>query len=1363
MKTCKSRSRCLILLVASLHFAHAHYVPCTIGPPHQTISNTTAVPSGTDFDIEKPQSTNVGATAHSTLPTTVVLDTTSNIESTDGIDTKTVENVVSGNYNTVDTMDIDTSTSIDTGTEVDVASPTETTSNSQRTTGIDTPTTAASVDSGTDVDVTLEIDIEDLQRPVIDDTSIKPYVVPTKTGSTSKQPTDIPFTTSIDTTPKIDIDNPRLKTTASIETTTVKLNVITTTTVGTSRPTTDFPSKFESTTGIDTAASTDIENLNDIEITFGIGTTTRPKKPGRMMSKPTTASTPLELENTFSIDTAPTTEIVLPTDRLETTAGIDATITTTPGIDSDLVSTSHTDTINPTEFESTLRPFTSTAPKETSIPPLTSPTIPPNLYSPVFYEDVYYSEVYEYGPLGTILRTVQALDWDQGGAGNITYSISSGADDEDGWEDFAVHPVTGVVFVVGELDRETKGAYMIELTATDQGMPPRSAVAQLQVTVLDVNDNRPLFEKPGYEAVIDEDAHPMSRVLHVTATDKDSGTNGAVMYMLSGHHSNTFSIDHRSGLIRTRRSLDRERIAQYTVKVIATDHLFVTVVEVLVRVGDVNDNAPKFPSPIIHLNVTENNLPFGPIGKVTATDADEGPNAQVSYAFVQQRASQTRQRFQIERGTGIVHTLYRFDREQRSEYEAIVRASSGRLFTDASLVIHILDLNDNPPTVPSTQELFYNFHAGFRGCHIIGKVGALDKDIGDSLKFRLLEENNNFAGGEGRRKASSSSSDRSTVVLGMSFALDENTGIIRACHRRSSTYSSPSAKQLAIEVSDGLHNVTCSYTMYLLPVDDQSLNHGMSLRLRIRSDVETFLSRYRDFVSALTGVFKTTENFVTLMVRGGLARSPIGVSESPLVLRAFLAVRRRDGTVLAPDEVRSLLYLESEQLRRFADIIPDPVRPQCRLVPTLVAGEASVVTEVALGLSYTAFNVSFRMSCGTPLCGASVCSEFEECVRQVVDEYQEEQFSCRCLFPGNTNCQPPFPAGNCSEAVCNHHGSCAVDNSGWVDCLCRDQGRYDGPRCQMTTRSFTDGSFLAFMPLGRLSREFHISLRFKTLKSNGLLLYNGQLGGMRGESVALQIVGGRLHFSRSGRLDAHASAAGSSASIARNVSDGVWHDVHINHSGGSVLMGIDNCTLTAAAWNVTSASPSCLGIGVQRKTPRAKFLNLNGPLFLGGLPPFVTANHVTSAHFEGCLNDVRFNSALLDFSTRLKNVGTTPRCSDKNDLRETVTTNAKVPRAVRSLSVRPRTRSLVVKWILPKDKSGQVTGFKISYVEVNENDDPLSVTRTIFINSASEKGFTIERLTPGTRYRVDVRALSAAGLGHPSTDFAVTKNSKPKK
>jgi cadherin EGF LAG seven-pass G-type receptor 1 len=67
----------------------------------------------------------------------------------------------------------------------------------------------------------------------------------------------------------------------------------------------------------------------------------------------------------------------------------------------------------------------------------------------------------------------------------------------------------------------TFGSCKLQVLAVDGGKPPKSATANVVITVQDVNDNDPVFEPKLYEAVVSEDDPPGTPVASVTATDRD--------------------------------------------------------------------------------------------------------------------------------------------------------------------------------------------------------------------------------------------------------------------------------------------------------------------------------------------------------------------------------------------------------------------------------------------------------------------------------------------------------------------------------------------------------------------------------------------------------------------------------------------------------------------------------------------------------------------------------------------------------------------------------------------------------------------------------------------------------------------------
>ncbi|KAL1261564.1 hypothetical protein QQF64_006829, partial [Cirrhinus molitorella] len=91
------------------------------------------------------------------------------------------------------------------------------------------------------------------------------------------------------------------------------------------------------------------------------------------------------------------------------------------------------------------------------------------------------------------------------------------------------------------------------LTAVDGGTPPRSGTVAIHVTVLDANDNAPVFSQAIYKVSLPENSPTDTVVVRVSATDADEGQNGEVTYefnRISDKAKNLFSLDSNTGVIR---------------------------------------------------------------------------------------------------------------------------------------------------------------------------------------------------------------------------------------------------------------------------------------------------------------------------------------------------------------------------------------------------------------------------------------------------------------------------------------------------------------------------------------------------------------------------------------------------------------------------------------------------------------------------------------------------------------------------------------------------------------------------------------------------------------------------------------------
>jgi len=144
-----------------------------------------------------------------------------------------------------------------------------------------------------------------------------------------------------------------------------------------------------------------------------------------------------------------------------------------------------------------------------------------------------------------VLQIVQvtALDGDSGNNARVTYRISSG----DGGGSLDVHPSTGWVYVKGPLDRETQDTYELTVVASDNGSPgPLAATVVVVVTVADVNDNDPEFDREHYEFHVEENRPAGTAFGAVSATDRDAGDNALLRYSLIPSNS-SFNINLYSG------------------------------------------------------------------------------------------------------------------------------------------------------------------------------------------------------------------------------------------------------------------------------------------------------------------------------------------------------------------------------------------------------------------------------------------------------------------------------------------------------------------------------------------------------------------------------------------------------------------------------------------------------------------------------------------------------------------------------------------------------------------------------------------------------------------------------------------------
>ena len=127
------------------------------------------------------------------------------------------------------------------------------------------------------------------------------------------------------------------------------------------------------------------------------------------------------------------------------------------------------------------------------------------------------------------------------------------------------------LFHCRNFDREKKASYTFEVYAIDGGRyGPRTAEAQIEITILDINDNAPVFDQIPYRVNTSQNQGSGQFVTKVIATDADFNMNGDVRYSFSTS-SVYFDIDSPSGIITTRQQLGSAAVGMHRLEIVATD------------------------------------------------------------------------------------------------------------------------------------------------------------------------------------------------------------------------------------------------------------------------------------------------------------------------------------------------------------------------------------------------------------------------------------------------------------------------------------------------------------------------------------------------------------------------------------------------------------------------------------------------------------------------------------------------------------------------------------------------------------------------------------------------------------------------
>ena len=398
---------------------------------------------------------------------------------------------------------------------------------------------------------------------------------------------------------------------------------------------------------------------------------------------------------------------------------------------------------------------------------------------PVFSNPSYTSQVVENAAVGTYVLTLVATDPD---TESIQYQLRGLAEGK-----FSVDS-SGVVTVSGPVDREEFVNGQIVFLAFAEGGPISSA--DVVIDVLDVNDYVPRFSEE-FSGRVEENMEASGAgvfVMQVRALDLDQGQNGTVTYSLASGAENGFEIDPESGVIVTHRMYDREETPVYSLTVLASDngipHQLNSSTDVLVWVGDANDNPPFFPFPYMYARVFEDAPHNHLVLSIPASDLDNGTNASITFSIV---SGNEQGIFVLDSTSGSVFVDQSLDYEVPAirsfmlqlllQDEGVPTALKGT--GEGLLEVQVLDRNDNAPSLMLdliVSSIAENVPLGTD----LAVVTATDKDSESNFAFSIA------SGDEGGYLTLVSNGNRATITT-----------------HRMLDYEDYPAFCLCVEVSDG--------------------------------------------------------------------------------------------------------------------------------------------------------------------------------------------------------------------------------------------------------------------------------------------------------------------------------------------------------------------------------------------------------------------------------------------------------------------------------------------------------------------------------------------------------------------------------
>ncbi|XP_067454525.1 protocadherin gamma-A11-like [Thunnus thynnus] len=428
--------------------------------------------------------------------------------------------------------------------------------------------------------------------------------------------------------------------------------------------------------------------------------------------------------------------------------------------------------------------------------------------APIFQKDEKKIEISESAVIGSKFMLEKAIDPDIGLNGLQSYTLKPN-------DNFMLklhsqsNGVKKVEMILQKpLDREKQEFASLLLTAVDGGEPQRSGTMQIHITVLDANDNAPVFTHTVYKASVKENSPTGTLITKVSASDADKGSNGEVSYVIGNSMRIISELFHITddGHIMLTGPIDYEKAKSYELDIEAIDQGGLSdSSKVIVDVGDTNDN-----SPIINIisssnSIGEDSRSNTVVAVMSVNDPDSEENGKVRCAISKNTP------FSI---TSTSNNLYSIvtdsdlDRERASEYNITVTCSDEgvpSLSSSVTLTLQISDVNDNAPVFERSSYEAHIVENNTPGLSVF-TVKARDADWSQNARVSYILEDSSVNG----------------VPVSSYVSVSADSGVIHAV--RSFDYEQIKDFQFHVKAQDGGSPPLSSNVTVKIMIQDQNDN-----------------------------------------------------------------------------------------------------------------------------------------------------------------------------------------------------------------------------------------------------------------------------------------------------------------------------------------------------------------------------------------------------------------------------------------------------------------------------------------------------------------------------------------------------------